>query len=364
MRSSSAGRLLRDIGLLLAVLLCNPVVGLARIRARTTPSTAPSPWGQTGLTGAPRTPGCGKACKPTATDSTVNGSTATHGSASNPTPSNPTASNPIASTPTANEGPVLNDPSTILACESFHATLSRVLAASSSAETSASSAPALGVVAIRPLDERVDKGSISSSARAGRSSGTRWTRPGVAADVCRVAWHQPSDQQPSLSRRRIRPQQELSDHQHDRRLDEARDRAQPPRSDRHKILSIGSYGQRFWLGDRPYPPLRSCRRYPGLCRATLVGISSLDDNRHFASDVIAGAVIGYIVGRAATDQFRETRREPRGCRWRRCSGTETGGCCWCWISVPTRRAAVGAGAPLISRGVCRAPILNHRRLSP
>ena len=30
MRSSSAGRLLRDIGLLLAVLLCNPVVGLAQ----------------------------------------------------------------------------------------------------------------------------------------------------------------------------------------------------------------------------------------------------------------------------------------------------------------------------------------------
>jgi hypothetical protein len=44
---------------------------------------------------------------------------------------------------------------------------------------------------------------------------------------------------------------------------------------------------------------------PGYLAATLVGVSRLDADKHYLSDVVAGAAIGYIVGRTVTRRSRE-----------------------------------------------------------
>lgn len=51
---------------------------------------------------------------------------------------------------------------------------------------------------------------------------------------------------------------------------------------------------------------------PGYLAATLVGLSRLDADRHYLSDVVAGAAIGYIVGRTVT---RRSDREDGPLAW-------------------------------------------------
>jgi PAP2 superfamily len=48
---------------------------------------------------------------------------------------------------------------------------------------------------------------------------------------------------------------------------------------------------------------------PGYLAATLVGVSRLDADQHYFSDVVAGAAVGYIVGRTVTR--RPTEKDPR-----------------------------------------------------
>ncbi len=55
---------------------------------------------------------------------------------------------------------------------------------------------------------------------------------------------------------------------------------------------------------------RNVKAIPVFCysTATLIGISRLIEHEHWASDVFAGAVLGYICGRQVTKHFEETHR--------------------------------------------------------
>jgi membrane-associated phospholipid phosphatase len=50
---------------------------------------------------------------------------------------------------------------------------------------------------------------------------------------------------------------------------------------------------------------------PAYLTASLIGVSRLEKNKHYLSDIVAGATLGYIVGRTVVGNTDALRSDPQ-----------------------------------------------------